>query len=150
MPNAKLITMRKPKSYRILTRGKWRLTSSKEVVFVTQVLSTICLTEDGNSSRVQSSRLSSAARSNTKAQRSIVHVVDNNALVLGAVVRPAANVSLDDVSSVQERQFSVALDPDFPSGVLGDDRKRGDVQTKFAALGELACVFVRNGLRCSN
>lgn len=58
--------------------------------------------------------------------------------MLGAVVRPTADVSLDNVASVQERQLSVALDPNFPSGVLGDDRKRGDVQTKFASLCELA------------
>lgn len=114
------------------------LTSSKEVVFVAQELAAVCLSEHGDTGRVEASSFGGAATRDAESEGSIVHVVHNNALVLGAVVRPAANVRLDDVAAVQERHFTVALDPDLPAGVLGEDGQRGNVQSELATLGELA------------
>jgi hypothetical protein len=73
-PNA-----RRSKSYCPLTRRK-------QVVFVTQVLSTVSLSETSDTGRIQSSGLSSAAGSDTKSERCVVHAVDNNSLVFGAVL----------------------------------------------------------------
>lgn len=122
----------------VTDRNCWRLTGSKQVIFVTQVLSTVGLTENGNTSRIQSSGLGGASGRDTETEGGIVHVVDYYTLVLGAVFGPSTNVSLDDIASVQEGKLSVGLDPDLPAGVLGNDGEGGDVQAEFASLGELA------------
>ncbi len=103
------------------------LTCRKQVVLVTQELATVGLSEEDNARGVQAATLGGAARRDAKAQRRVVHVVDDDALVLGAVLGPAANVRLDDVAAVQERHLAVALYPDFPAGVLGEDREGCDV-----------------------
>ena len=92
-------------------------------------------------------------------ERDIRHAVHHAALVLGAVLGPAADVRLDDccaslsavppfsfhlegerltVRPVQERLGAVLLDPDLVAGAGGDDGQGGDVQAELARLGHLA------------
>ena len=69
----------------------------------------------------------------------LVHRVNNDTLVLRAVLGPTANVGLDDVAAVEERHGSVLLDPDLVARVLREDGEGGDVQAELARLGEFAC-----------
>lgn len=71
-------------------------------------------------------------------QRHIVHVINHHALVLGAILAPAAHVGLDDVAPVQERHLAVGLDPHLVARVRGDHVQRRHMQPKFARLGKLS------------
>jgi hypothetical protein len=71
-------------------------------------------------------------------QRRVVHAQDQDSLVLWAVLAPAADVGLEDVSSVQKGHLAVGLDPDLVAGVGGNDGQGRDVQAELARLGELA------------
>lgn len=114
------------------------LAGLKQGIFVTQVLAAVGLSEANNAGGVESSALCSAASADAKAQRDIVHGVDNQALVLGAVLGEAADVRLDNVSAVEEGHDAVGADPELVSRVLGEDGKGRDVDSEFASLGELA------------
>jgi len=48
-------------------------------------------------------------------------------------------MGLDNVAPEEERHLTIRLDPYLVSRMLGKDGKRGDVQSKFAGLCELAC-----------
>lgn len=120
-------------------RSPARLTSRKQVVLVAQELAAVGLAEDDDASRVEAARLRGAAGGDAEAEGRVVHVVDDDALVLGAVLGPAADVGLDDVAAVEEGHLAVALDPDLPASVLAEDGQGGDVQAELARLGKLAC-----------
>lgn len=108
-------------------------------IFVTQVFAAISLSEAHDTGRVKSPALRGAASADTEAQRDIVHGIDNQALVLGAVFRVSANVCLDNVSTVEEGHDSVGADPELVSCVLGEDGEGSNVNAELARLGELAC-----------
>jgi len=74
----------------------------------------------------------------SKTQGRVVHIVDYDALMFGAIVAPAANVGLDDIASVQKGHFPVWFDPDLVSRVRGYDVKSSDVDAELARLGEFA------------
>lgn len=107
-------------------------------IFVTQVLAAVGLSEANNAGRVESSALCGAASADAEAQRNVVHGVDNQALVLGAVLGEAADVRLDNVAAVEEGHDAVGADPELVSRVLGEDRKGRDVDSEFARLCEFA------------
>lgn len=110
----------------------------KQIIFVTQVFATVSLSKTRNARRIQPSRLGGAPRRDAKAQRRVVHAVHHDALVLGAVVGPAAHVCLDNVAAVQKGHLAVGFHPNLVPGVLGQNGQRGNVQAEFARLGELA------------
>lgn len=114
------------------------LARREQVVFVTEVLSAVRLSEAGNTRGIESSGLGGAACCNTKSKRRVVHAVHDYTLVLRAVLRPASNVRLDNVAAVKEGHSTVLLDPDLVSGVLSNDGQRSDVKAKLARPGELA------------
>lgn len=114
------------------------LGSSKEIVFVAKILAAVGLSENCNAGGVQSPRLSCAPGCHAKAQRCVVHAVDHDALVLGAIVRPASNVSLDNVAAVEKGHLAIGSHPDFPSGMLGEDFESGDVQAELSGFCEFA------------
>lgn len=62
------------------------LAGLEQGIFVTQVLAAVGLSEANNTGGVESSALCSAASADTEAQRNVVHGVDNQALVFGAVL----------------------------------------------------------------
>lgn len=62
------------------------LTSREQCILVTEVLSTVGLAEAHNARGVQPPCVAGAPRSDAEAKRDIVHAVDDNALVLGAVL----------------------------------------------------------------
>lgn len=68
----------------------------------------------------------------------LVHRVYDDTLVLRAVLAPASDVSLDNVTTVQEGHLSVGLDPDLCAGMRSDDVQGSDVKAEFASLGQLA------------
>ena len=68
----------------------------------------------------------------------LVHRVDNDTLVLRAVLTPTSNMCLDNVTTVQERHLSVRLDPDLCASMRGDDVQSSDVEAELASLGQLA------------
>ena len=74
-------------------------------------------------------------------KRSVVHAQNHYTLMLRAVLTPAANVRLDDVSSVQEGHFAVRLDPDLVPGVRRNNVQRRDVHSEFSSLGELSALL---------
>jgi hypothetical protein len=47
----------------------------------------------------------------SEAQRGIILTVHNDTTVLGAVLGPSTNMRLHNVTSIEERHFSVGLDP---------------------------------------
>ena len=108
-------------------------------IFVTQVFSAVGLSEAYNTGRVESPALGSASSADSAAQRDVVHGVDDEALVLGAVLRVSANVGLDNVSAVEKGHDSIGADPELMSCVLGKDGEGRDVDAEFARFGELAC-----------
>ena len=55
-----------------------------------------------------------------------------------AVVRPATDVRLDHVASVQKGHLPIGAHPYLPARVLGEDGQGGDVELELARLGELA------------
>lgn len=121
--------------------GHWYyipLAGLEQGIFVTQVLAAVGLSEANNAGRVESPALCSAASADAKAQRNVVHGVDNQALVLGAVLGEAADVRLDNVSAVEEGHDAVGADPELVSRVLGEDGKGRDVDSEFARLCEFA------------
>jgi hypothetical protein len=74
----------------------------------------------------------------TKTRNVLVHRVNDNALVLRAVLAPTSNVGLDNVTTVQEGHLSVGLDPDLCASMRSDDVQSGDVKAEFTSLGQLA------------
>ena len=58
--------------------------------------------------------------------------------MLRAVLAPPTNVRLEHVAAVEVRHLAVGLDPHLVAGVRRDDAQRGDVETEFPSLGELA------------
>lgn len=115
-----------------------QLCGSEQAILVSQVFSTVGLSKCGDSSWVQSSGLGGTSRSDTEAKRGVIHTVNNNTLVLRAVLRPTSNVCLDNVASVKERHLSVGLNPDLVTSVLRKDWKSGDMKAEFSSFGELA------------
>ena len=73
-----------------------------------------------------------------EAHNILIHRVNNDALVLRAVLAPTSNVSLDDVTTVEEGHLSVRLDPDLCASMRSDNVQSGDVKAEFASLGQLA------------
>lgn len=69
----------------LLDRTDSPLTRLEQGIFVTQVLAAVGLSEANNSSGVESPALRGAASADSESQRNIVHSVDNQALVLGAI-----------------------------------------------------------------
>jgi hypothetical protein len=63
--------------------------------------------------------------------------------MLRAVLRPPANVRLDNMSPVQEWHLPIGLHPDLIACVFRKDGKSGDVEAEFSSLCELACTLVR-------
>lgn len=110
-------------------------------IFVAQVFAAIGLSEAHDTGRIESPALGGAASADSEAQRDVVHGVDNETLVLGAVFRVSANVGLDNVSTVEEGHDSVGADPELVSRVLGEDGEGSDVDSELARLGELAYSF---------
>lgn len=113
--------------------------SSKQRIFVSEVLPAVGLPEAHDAGGIQPPGLGGAAGGDAEAERGVGHAVDDDPLVAGAVVGPAADVGLDDVAAVQEGHLAVGLDPDLVPRVLGQDGQRRDVQPELARLGELAC-----------
>lgn len=89
------------------------LPRGKQGVFVTQILSTVRLSEAHNTCRIQPPALGNTSRRDTKSQWDIIHSVYNNALVLGAVLGETAYVSLDDIGAIQEGHDTVGANPDL-------------------------------------
>lgn len=116
------------------------LPRSKQIRLVAQVLPTVGLAEAHDAGGVEAPGLCGAPGGDAEAEGHVVHVVDDDALVLGAVLGPAADVGLDDVAAVEEGHLAVGLDPDLVAGVLGEDGEGGDVQAELARLCELACL----------
>lgn len=137
-PNCNILLPERSRSYRT-SRTVLFLARLEQGIFVTQVFAAICLSEAHNAGRVEPPALSGAASADSEAQRDVVHGIDNQALVLGAVFRVSANVGLDDMSTVEEGHDSVGADPELVSRVLGEDGEGSDVDAEFARLGELAC-----------
>lgn len=71
------------------------------------------LVEHDNTSRVDLPRINRAPRRDSKAQRNVVHRINDDALVLGDVFRSLADVRFDDVVAVEEGHLAVRLDPDL-------------------------------------
>lgn len=86
---------------RFLTRRN-RSSRSEKIIFVAQVLSVIRLSEAHDTSRIQPPRLGSAASGDAKAERHVVHAIDDDTLVLRAILGEAADMGLDDVAAVEE------------------------------------------------
>lgn len=86
---------------RFLTRSD-RSSRSEKIIFVAQVLSVIRLSEAHDTSRIQPPRLGSAASGDAKAERHVVHAIDDDTLVLRAILGEAADMGLDDVAAVEE------------------------------------------------
>ena len=107
---------------------------------VTQVLAAVGLAEADNARGLHPPGLYRATSSHAKADRNVVHGADNNALVLGAVLRVPADVGLEDVAAVQEGHDTVGTHPDLVAGVRSQDGQGGDVQSEFAGFCELACT----------
>lgn len=100
---------------------------SKESIFVAEVLAAVRLPETHNRRRVEGASLRGRAACNSKTKRDVVHVEDHDALVLGALLRPPANMRLAYVSTVEERHLTVAPDPYLVSCVGGEQRQARDV-----------------------
>lgn len=113
-------------------------TRRKKIILIPQVLPTVRLPETSNTRGVEPPRLGRGPGGDAEAEGCVVHGVDNHALVLRAVLGPAAHVRLDDVAAVQEGHLAVGFHPDLVARVLGQDGQRGDVQAELARLGELA------------
>lgn len=111
---------------------------SKERILISQKFSRVRLPEDHDSCWIQPSALICAPRCHAKTQGCIVHAVHNHTLVLWTILRPAADVRLDDVATIQERHFAVGFDPDLVAGMLREDGERGDVEAEFTRLSEFA------------
>ena len=120
------------------TSANSHLSGREQSILVSQVFTTIGLSEGCHTGWVQSSGLRSTSCGNTESKRSIVHAVNDYTLVLWAVLRPTSNVCLDNVAAVKERHLSVGLNPDLVASVLRKDWKCGNVKTEFSCLGELA------------
>ena len=112
-------------------------TSREQTILISQILSTIRLPEACNARRIQSPCLLCTSRRDSKAQWCIVHRVNYHTLMLWAILRPSANMRLDNMTTVQKRHLSVRLHPDLISCVFCEDRKRSDVQSELSGLGEL-------------
>ena len=91
-----------------------------------------------DTSRVEPPRLRGALGGDAKAKGYIIHVVDDDALVLWAIVGPAADMGLYNVAAVQERHFAVGLDPNLVAGMLCEDREGCDVKSELSSLGEFS------------
>lgn len=120
------------------------LLSREQRILISQKLPTIRLSKRRNSCRIQSPRLRRRSSRNTKTQRGIIHAIDNNTLVLRAVLGPTSNVCLDDVATVEEGHLAVGFDPDLVAGMLRQDWKSGDVEAEFESFGEFAYCFISN------
>jgi hypothetical protein len=68
----------------------------------------------------------------------LVHRVNNDTLVLRAVLAPTSDVSLDNVTTVQEGHLSVGLDPNLCASMRGNNVQSGNVEAELASLGQLA------------
>lgn len=55
-------------------------------------------------------------------------------------------MSLDDITTVEERHLAIGLDPDLIPRVLRENRQSGDVNAKLASLGEFAYNPVNHNL----
>jgi hypothetical protein len=66
--------------------------------YLSQVLASIGLAEDHNTGRLELLSLSSRARSHTETEGLIVHAVNNDTAVLGAILAPASGMSLQDTN----------------------------------------------------
>lgn len=121
------------------TIGTLALPGCEKVVFVAEILTAVRLSETHNASGVKSPCLDSALRGHSEPEWSIVHAVDDDTLVLRAVIRPATNMCLDDVAAVQERHFAVRFHPHLVAGMLGEDGESSDVKAKLSGLGKFAC-----------
>ena len=110
----------------------------KETILISQILSTIRLSENRDASWVQPPRLLRTPCRNPKTQRCIVHTVDHNTLMLRAVLAPSANMGLKNMSAIKQRHLSVCFDPDLVARVFGNQWKASNVQAEFPCLGELA------------
>ena len=71
-------------------------------------------------------------------QRSVVHAQDHHTLVLGAVLAPATDMGLNNVTTVQEGHLAVGLDPDLVPSVRRNHVQRGDVHPELSSLCELS------------
>jgi hypothetical protein len=65
----------------------------------------------------------------TTDQRYVTHVEDDDALVLGGILRDSAQMCLQDVVAVQVRHFSVRLNPHLVADEYGRVVRRVSVRT---------------------
>lgn len=108
----------------------------KQAILISQVLSTIRLSEASDSGRIQPPGFLCAPCRHSKAQWGVVHRVHYHTLMLWAILRPSSNMRLDDMPSIQERHLSIRLDPDLVARVLRENWKCGDVKSELSGLGE--------------
>lgn len=88
-------------------------------VFVSEILATVGLPETYDAGWVEASGLCGAAGGDAEAEGRVGHIVDDDTLVARAVVRPAADVGLDDIAAVKEGHFAIGLDPQLVPRMLG-------------------------------
>lgn len=69
--------------------------------------------KDNDTRRIQFPRIDGRSSGDAKAQRGPVHGQYNDTGMFGGIVCDAAQMRLDDVVPVQERQLSIGLDPDL-------------------------------------
>lgn len=126
--------------YALLSFPVTSTSTGKQRILVSQVLAAVRLPKTHDAGGVEAAGLGGAAGGDAEAEGGVAHAVDDDPLVAGAVVGPAADVRLDDVAAVQEGHLAVRLDPQLVPRVLGEDGQRRDVQTELSGFGELACA----------
>jgi hypothetical protein len=110
----------------------------KSIILGSEILSSIGLVEDHNSSRLKLFCLHGSSCSHAESQGQIIEVEDANGSVLRDIFSHPRNVGLDDMISIQVGHFSVTLDPDLMPAIFGQVVKTSDVEPKLPALRELA------------
>jgi hypothetical protein len=79
----------------MINAGRIRF-QDRACAYLSQVLASIGLAEDHDTSRLELLSLSSRARSHAETERLIVHAVNNDTAVLGAILAPASGMSLQN------------------------------------------------------
>lgn len=112
----------------------------EERVFVSQVLSAVSLAKAHNARGPRGLGGGGALCRDAEAERGVVHCVDDDAEVLGAVLGPAADVGLDDVAAVEKGHDAVGPQPNLVPRNGRQDGQGRDVQVELARLCEAACA----------
>ena len=94
--------------------------------------------EGDNVHGVSVSTLLRRLRSDSKSQRYVGHVVDDDSLVLSRVLCDAAQAALQDVMAVEELLLGAGLEPDLEFGVGGEEIGGGNVKPEFPSFCHFA------------